>query len=484
MWRVTKHFIFFAISFLIQRFSFRSIKSINDKNTLSIFSIRFRITALILLGVGFFQCNHLPSTATPSPDDLVKEVVLDWHEMILNYERFTFGFKAPVAARAHAYMGLAGYMASKPFLEPGTTQPGLPWLKYEVPSDQFLAQHDLVTTLNACYYHLIRNIFFTAPATTEAAGLSLYNEWYARQASSLELEVLHRSQLLGESISREILLWAETDTIGHLAHLHNFDKNYLPPIGDSLWQPCIDFPTPALLPSWGNSRTFVIPPDSFTGRPLPPFSYDINSPYYTQALEVYHLNSPLSEENRWIAEFWSDDVEGLTYSSSGRWISIANQMIQKSDLDLASIFHLYLSLGIAISDATVACWKGKYHYNLLRPETLIQRMFLPNWRPILHTPPFPAYPAGHAMIAGAAWVVLSHFMGNDYAFTDYSHVNRKEFKSTPRSFERIRDIAYENAYSRIPLGVHFKMDCEEGLLQGENAARAILDSLETWGHIK
>jgi hypothetical protein len=471
-------------SFFHQRLVTNVMHTILYNNAPYLFSIPFRITALVLIGIGFFQCDHLPSTSRPSPDHIVKEVVLDWHEMILNYERYTFGFKAPIAARAHAYMGIAGYMVSRPFLEPGTTQPALPWLEYEVPSDQFLTQHDLVTALNACYYNLIRNIYFTAPANMESAGLTLYNEWYARQASSLELEVLHRSQLLGESISREILLWAETDTIAHMAHLHNFDKNYQPPIGDALWQPCIDFPTPALLPSWGNARTFVIEPDSFIGRPIPPFAYDVNSPYYKEALEVYHLNSPLSEENRWIAEFWSDDVEGLTYTSSGRWISIANQMIQKSDLDLTSIFHLYLSLGIAISDATVACWKGKYHYNLLRPETLIQRLFLPNWRPILHTPPFPAYPAGHAMIAGAAWVVLSHFMGNDYAFTDYSHVNRKEFKSTPRSFETIRDIAYENAYSRIPLGVHFKMDCEEGLLQGENAAKAVLDSLETWGHIQ
>jgi hypothetical protein len=36
-------------------------------------------------------------------------------------------------------------------------------------------------------------------------------------------------------------------------------------------------------------------------------------------------------------------------------------------------------------------------------------------------------------------------------------------------------MAYENAYSRVPLGVHFRMDCDAGIRLGELAAQRILE---------
>jgi hypothetical protein len=36
-------------------------------------------------------------------------------------------------------------------------------------------------------------------------------------------------------------------------------------------------------------------------------------------------------------------------------------------------------------------------------------------------------------------------------------------------------MAYENAYSRIPLGVHVRMDCDEGLRLGYEIADAVND---------
>jgi hypothetical protein len=62
-----------------------------------------------------------------------------------------------------------------------------------------------------------------------------------------------------------------------------------------------------------------------------------------------------------------------------------------------------------------------------------------------------------------------------YAFTDLCHQFRTEFLGTPRSFSSFREMADEDAYSRIPLGVHFRMDCEEGVRLGELAAQRVLN---------
>jgi hypothetical protein len=36
-------------------------------------------------------------------------------------------------------------------------------------------------------------------------------------------------------------------------------------------------------------------------------------------------------------------------------------------------------------------------------------------------------------------------------------------------------MAVENAYARIPIGVHFRMDCDEGLRMGLLAGQRVLE---------
>jgi len=57
--------------------------------------------------------------------------------------------------------------------------------------------------------------------------------------------------------------------------------------------------------------------------------------------------------------------------------------------------------------------------------------------------------------------------------TDKSHEFRVEFIGKPRSFHNFNEMAYENAISRILLGVHYRMDCDEGLRMGYNVGRKV-----------
>ncbi|MBK6997967.1 MAG: hypothetical protein IPH31_24935 [Lewinellaceae bacterium] len=62
-----------------------------------------------------------------------------------------------------------------------------------------------------------------------------------------------------------------------------------------------------------------------------------------------------------------------------------------------------------------------------------------------------------------------------YTFTDLCHKDRVEFLGTPRTFTSFKALGDEDAYSRIPLGVHFRMDCDEGVRIGELAAQRVLE---------
>ena len=164
--------------------------------------------------------------------------------------------------------------------------------------------------------------------------------------------------------------------------------------------------------------------------------------------------------------------------------------------DLATCAELYAKLGMAMSDAGVSVWKSKYVYNVERPISYIRRVLAPkypeaaNWKPLLNnpfsgvqglTPAFPAYPSGHSGFGGAGGRILSSLFeyNNEhpgtYAFTDLCHRDRAEFIGTPRSFQSFKELADEDAYSRIPLGVHYRMDCEEGVRLGELAAQRVLE---------
>ena len=69
-------------------------------------------------------------------------------------------------------------------------------------------------------------------------------------------------------------------------------------------------------------------------------------------------------------------------------------------------------------------------------------------------------------MAGVGAEILGDLLGREFKMTDKSHINRKEFVGTPRTFHSFDEMANESAYSRMLLGVHFRNDCEEGLRIG------------------
>ena len=76
-------------------------------------------------------------------------------------------------------------------------------------------------------------------------------------------------------------------------------------------------------------------------------------------------------------------------------------------------------------------------------------------------------------MGGAGAEILGDVFGYAYAMTDKCHENRTEFEGVPRSFGSFFEMAQENGWSRVPLGVHFRMDSEQGLLLGYRAGRAV-----------
>ncbi len=321
---------------------------------------------------------------------------------------------------------------------------------------------------NASLASILRSLFPTAPAASIAAVTDLERSFEDARRGELPRGVFKRSVDRGREVAAAVFEWSRTDG-GHEGYLTNFPP-YAPPAGRGLWVPTPPAFQSALQPFWGRNRCFAIaegtalPPGDH-----PPYSEQPGSAFRTEALEVYTTVNERTPEQDAIARFWSDDPV-VTATPPGHSISITTQVLRREEASLARAAEAYARVGMAVSDAFVACWHQKFVYNLLRPVTYIQRLVDPSWLPPLVTPPFPEYPSGHSVQSGAAFQVLTDLFGDGYAFIDRTHDNRG---FAPRSFGSFLDAADEAAISRLYGGIHFRAAIVNGVAQGRAIGRAV-----------
>lgn len=406
------------------------------------------------------------------------QVPMMWNQLYLEVERYCPGYKPPVSARNLGYINLIAYEAvvhgsEGKYRSLSGTYPG-----FSIDPPQVGAEYNWEACLNAAYDRAFELFFPTAPAEQQFHMLEVSQAMRAEMQKKCDPVVFQRSQAYGQHVAEMVYTWSATDQWGHEAYLHNTDPGYVPPSGTGKWQPTFPDYQPALLPHWGKVRTFAAL-SSDQMAPPPIFSTDPGSILYQEAVETRDLVEAIRAggrpEDLWIAQYWSDDCPILTFSPAGRWISITNQVIGLERPDMMETVAAYAKVSLALADAGVKCWQEKYVYNLLRPVDYI-RQYLgdADWNTIMcpdgsggfYTPNFPTYPSGHATFGGAAAAVLSDLFGSTYLFTDRSHQGRTEFNGKPRTFYSFQAMAEENAYSRVPLGVHFQSDSDAGLALG------------------
>ncbi|MCB0629393.1 MAG: vanadium-dependent haloperoxidase [Saprospiraceae bacterium] len=445
--------------------------------------MRINLLYLLALLVPIFvitSCSREEVIVIDLPDasEYNSTIPLAWNELLLNVERFTDGYRPPVSARTSAYIALTAYEA----IVHGTNGQYNSFAGFldhlELPLPEVEVEYDWELCLNAAYEAAFFYYYPTAPASQQFHIINLADRLERELEERVSQEIFNRSVAYGHDIAHAIYKWSETDHWGHEGFLKNVDANYIPPTGNGLWRPTFPDFAPALLPHWGKVRTFAATAAD-VGPPPPVYSEETGSEFYEQARAVRELVNRIKQgarpEDRWIAEFWSDDCPILTFTPPTRMISITNQIVEREDVSLDFAVYAYAKVCFALCDAGIKSWEEKYKYNCERPIDFIRRVIGDTeWNTIMcpdgsgayFTPPFPAYPSGHATFAAAAAEVLADLFGSNYSFTDRSHEGRTEFNGNPRAFENFYNMAQENAYSRVPLGVHFQSDSDAGLELG------------------
>jgi hypothetical protein len=272
----------------------------------------------------------------------------------------------------------------------------------------------------------------------------------------------------------------------------------------------------ALGAHWGECRPFVLQTSSQFRTPPPPAM--TSAAYATAYNEVRTLGGDgiTTPTQRTAAQtfagiFWAYDGTPSLCAPPRLYNQITVQIADQTHLDTVRLARLLALVNVAMADTGMAVWESKFYWDLWRPITGIRESDPgtgptgngdgnpattgdPNFRPLgapasnltgpNFTPPFPAYPSGHAGFGGTLFQTLRRFYGTDrlgftFVSDEFNGVTRGNDGVVrpylPRSFSTLSQAEEENGQSRIYLGIHWSFDKTEGIIQGRRVADYIFD---------
>jgi Vanadium chloroperoxidase N-terminal domain/PAP2 superfamily len=260
-------------------------------------------------------------------------------------------------------------------------------------------------------------------------------------------------------------------------------------------------------PHWGNVRHFVGPRTALASHPGEGLSNYLADGHYRQDYEEVREFGASERRSRTaeqsvIGVYWGyDGAQGIGVPPR-LYNQIARKIMASQSLNLVQTAELFAEINVAMADAGIDAWHWKYDQNLWRPVVGIRAEAAPDgdpfWAPYgapqtnrtntrPTTPPFPAYPSGHATFGAALFQVLRlrsapgataistqdvldaeaggvAVSGESFSFVsdeldgravdaDGSIRERLE-----REFTSYARAIWENAVSRVYLGVHWRFD--------------------------
>jgi hypothetical protein len=269
---------------------------------------------------------------------------------------------------------------------------------------------------------------------------------------------------------------------------------------------------------WGEVDPFVIPSAAQFRAPPPPA---LSSPEYAaayneaQSLGGDGVATPTlrTPEQTQIGIFWAYDGTPSLCAPPRLYNQIATQIARQRGTGMLETARLLALVNVAMADVGIAIWESKYYYHYWRSVTGIREAdagtgpsgtgddnpatqgdpaFSPLGAPVSNlngpnfTPPFPAYPSGHAGFGGALFQTLRLFYRTDaipftFVSDELDGVTRDNAGAIrpllPRSFQTLSQAEEENGQSRVYLGIHWSFDKAEGIAQGRRIASYVFQNL-------
>lgn len=220
-----------------------------------------------------------------------------------------------------------------------------------------------------------------------------------------------------------------------------------------------------------NGRRFLMetPPPLTSGRYAEDFAE-------TKALGAVNSSVRTAEQTQ-MARLWHG--VGTTTTSPNLWNTVLADLARGrgwSGLQLARGFAL---LNMTQHDALLTAFTGKFLYGLWRPVTAIREASVDgnpatvadeNWTPLLPTPPYPGHPGNRACLSASQAQLLERLFGTVELPVQVTWLVPNG-PAVTRAYGSVRQLADEEARSRIWGGIHFEFES----LASKGACGALAD---------
>ncbi|MEO6313554.1 MAG: vanadium-dependent haloperoxidase [Chitinophagaceae bacterium] len=431
------------------------------KNLFIVIALLF---ATFVFSVGCNKNDSNENTVSNDAEKYSADVATDWFTLETEFTKSTPGFGPGISGRAFAYSGLALYEAVV------TGMPGYQPIYAQLSGKQIVVGDKSVYYWPACANAALAASAKKFFAATTAENLAKIDKLEADKLSGFQgkatPESITLSVAFGKMVGDSIFSWSASD-----GGLPPFPV-YIPvqPVTPGLWEPTPPAFAPGVTPNLGDVRTFVT---GIANELMPPaptaYSEDPASDFYKMVKYVYDTSTRASASDIALVNTWGDNPGN--YNGHTHLTKVLTQLIIAEKFDLAKAAAAYAQHGMAINDATIACFKAKYKYKLVRPVTYVRKvMGLSAWNTIIPTPPHPEYPAAHAAISGASATILRYYFGDHYAFTDHVH----ESLYGAKSYASIDEYEAGSGWSRVLGGLHYVPSVNAGLVQGRATGNKVL----------
>ena len=431
---------------------------------------------LILISVIFFtSCKKADYKKILHDPELYSRTVYALNNVVMGNN-----FSPPVASRNYAYASIAGYEV----IAAGSPD------KYQSLVGQLngfkkVAKPAANESIDYEYASLLAFCKVGEAVTFPEGSLKDYTDSLHELAVAhgMPSDMMNNSEKFAKAVALSIMAWSKGDNYLATRSAPKFS------VKDSVWR---WVPTPpgyfeAVEPHWGEIRTMVMHNAKEYSVPAPPFFNvkDKNSKYYKDVILTEKAINSLTPDEIHMADFWDDNPQKMNvaghlmfitkkFSPPGHWLSVVGIGAEKTQADFNTTVCAYAKTAIALFDGFIESWAAKYVYKTVRPETIIDKYFDPNWRPHLQTPPFPEYTCGHCTISAAAAMALTSVLGDNVAYTDTSEL---VFGIKSRSYKSFKDAASETATSRFYGGIHFHNSCLVSQRFGEIVGDSVVAKL-------
>ncbi len=220
--------------------------------------------------------------------------------------------------------------------------------------------------------------------------------------------------------------------------------------------------------TWPQMTPFALTkPSQFRPQPPIPLGSAEWATDYTE-LKDYggKTSAKRSAQQTETARFWLM-VGPSAYHPIPRQLVTAKQM---SIVDSARFMALF---AVALTDAYVAVFDAKYHYEFWRPITAIRNGDIDNnpttereatWQPIDNTPLHPEYPCAHCIGSGAAAAVIESVLGS--ADIPEVAVTSSTAPGVTHRWTNLGVLTEEVANARIWAGFHYRFSTRVGTDMG------------------